>query len=195
MSVGLDNEVLLVCLILAAVVVVPLLIIFLLVRWLVRRRTPRAPKACPACGAAFRPGARFCHECGALREMAAEDTPARKPHARAKWLVGVLIVLLAIMFLAVGLPAYDRARTESVRTRCIGNLRQIAVAKEQWAVEQNKVALDTPSASDLACYIKGGTRHCWCPAARTRSFASSYRINPVGVDPECKVAKRKGHRL
>ena len=63
---------------------------------------------------------------------------------------------------------------------CINNLRMIAGAKQQWALENKKSATDTPTAADIAPYFPKNNPIV-CPAGGT------YSINAVNVAPTCTV--------
>jgi hypothetical protein len=80
----------------------------------------------------------------------------------------------------------EEAVTE--RNTCINHLRQIDAAKNQWALENNKVAGDIPTAQDIAPYIKldANGNIPGCPSGGT------YTIGAVGVPPTCSIP---GHVL
>ena len=100
-------------------------------------------------------------------------------------LVEIMIVVAIIGLLAaIAIPSFVRARTTSQTNACINNLRQMDGAKDQWAIENNKVDTDTVALTDIAAYIKGGTPDC--PAAGT------YSVNTVADDPTCSIT---GHEL
>jgi cell division protein FtsB len=67
---------------------------------------------------------------------------------------------------------------------CVNNLRLIDSAKQQWALEHQKQAADTPAWSDLQPYIGRGTNGELpaCPSGGT------YVIGAVGEKPQCNVA-------
>jgi competence protein ComGC len=95
-----------------------------------------------------------------------------------------LSVFLVPMMLAIAIPNFVKARETAQTNACINNLRQIDAAKQQWALENNKKAADTPTQSDLTHFLKNGQ---WptCPAGGT------YTINPVSEAPTCSVPKHK----
>jgi general secretion pathway protein G len=90
------------------------------------------------------------------------------------------------MMAAIAVPNFVKARQVSMQNACINNLRVIDGAKNQWALEKDKKEGDTPTATDLDPYIKGGFNSLHCPAE------GQYSINPVGQPPTCTV---RGHRL
>jgi prepilin-type N-terminal cleavage/methylation domain-containing protein len=65
-------------------------------------------------------------------------------------LVELLITILIIGMLSViAVPNYLSARSRGQERSCIANLHSIEGAKEQWAMEKNKVAADVPTPADL----------------------------------------------
>jgi len=84
---------------------------------------------------------------------------------------------------AMTLPAINKVQENARKSVCITNLRVIEVAKQQWALENNKPADAIPTMEDLAPYHSGIKE---CPSGGT------YTINPVNKKPTCTVP---GHRL
>ena len=80
----------------------------------------------------------------------------------------------------------SRAARQSETHACINNLRQIDGAKDQWAIENNKVDSDTVAATSISMYIKGG----WptCPAG------GQYSVTTVNKNPTCSKSA-EGHIL
>ena len=98
-------------------------------------------------------------------------------------LVEIMIVVLIIgILMAIAVPNFVQARTNSRKQTCISNLKQIDSAKEQWAMDQKK---DTGAAvvdADLfgaTAYIKAKPA---CPAGGT------YTLGNVGANPTCTTA-------
>jgi vacuolar-type H+-ATPase subunit I/STV1 len=77
------------------------------------------------------------------------------------------------------------AQVIAERNHCINNLRQIDAAKNQWALENNKVIGAIPVEEDLLPYFQSGVFPV-CPSGGT------YTIGAVGVPPTCSVP---GHVL
>jgi len=101
-------------------------------------------------------------------------------------LVEIMIVVAIIGLLAaIAIPSFVRARTTSQTNACVNNLRQIDGAKDQWAIENNKVDTDAVTSGDVSPYIKGGMPSC--PAS------GSYTLTTVAADPTCSVGG--GHAL
>lgn len=78
-----------------------------------------------------------------------------------------------------------QARALADQRACINNLRQIDAAKQQWALENNKPAIATPTVADLLPYFKDGVFPV-CPAG------GIYTIGAVGELPACSIP---GHTL
>jgi len=99
-----------------------------------------------------------------------------------------MIVVAVIGLLAtIAIPSMMSARRRTQENACVSNLRAIDGAKEQWAFAAFAPMDATPTWPDLADYIKGGTRKCFCAADPTRSCSNSYSINPLSGPPTCKI--------
>jgi len=104
----------------------------------------------------------------------------RRNHAFT--LIEVLVVVLIIgILLAVGVPNWMKARESARRTGCIGNLKLIGDAKEQFAMENRKGEGDPVTNEDLhPLYLKWNTFPA-CPSG------GEYTVNPVGTPPQCDI--------
>ena len=98
----------------------------------------------------------------------------------------MVIVLLGIMVGAV-VPNVIKIRDRANINVCKNHLRQIQIAKEQWALENNKDEVDFPDAVDLDPYIPNGTASLYCPLDPAKSFATSYEMIDVMNNPICKI--------
>lgn len=85
------------------------------------------------------------------------------------------------MVAGIAMPAMHRARTTARHAVCRNNLRMIDVAKEQWAMENNKVKGDAVSRQDLKPYVHDEEKAFACPQG------GQYEIGPVGEKPRCTV--------
>jgi len=110
-------------------------------------------------------------------------------------LVEIMIVVAIIGLLAaIAIPNFVRARQTSQTNACINNLRQLDGAKQQWALENGKVATDTPVTTDIQPYLGRGTggsvSTVVCPLDPTavKTLATSYTIGNVGTAPICLKA-------
>lgn len=104
---------------------------------------------------------------------------------KAFTLIEIMIVVLIIgILVAIAIPNFVTARTNSRIKACISNLKQIDGAKEQWAMDNKKNNGDTPVWGDLVpIYMKSQPS---CEAGGT------YTVAPVGTNPTCTFA---GHVL
>ena len=98
-------------------------------------------------------------------------------------LVEIMIVVAIIgILIAIAVPGFVKARTQSRTKACQENLTKIDGAKEQYALENNLAAGATAAWSDLVgttSYIKSTPK---CPENGT------YTIAVVGTAPSCSVA-------
>ena len=101
-------------------------------------------------------------------------------------LVEIMIVVVIIGLLAaIAIPNFVHARTTSMTTTCINNLRQIDAAVQQWAVEFNQPTNGTPVFSDISGYLK---HTVVCPAGgASATFSSSYSLQNVSQKPLCRI--------
>jgi prepilin-type N-terminal cleavage/methylation domain-containing protein len=95
----------------------------------------------------------------------------------------MVVILIMALLLAIALPNFLRARETSRARSCQGNLRMIASAKEQWAMDNRKTGTDTPVAADLVtAYIKGASGVMpTCPGGGT------YTIGNMVTWPACSI--------
>ena len=101
-------------------------------------------------------------------------------------LVELMIVVAIIGLLAsLAMPSMIRARENAQARICINNLRVIAHAKEQWALENNKSAGSPCSYLYIDPYIKNGVPDC--------PRGTPYLMNPVGDDPTCPAYDAATH--
>ena len=101
-----------------------------------------------------------------------------------------IMIVVAVVGLLVGLavPNFVRSRQSSQTSACINNQRVIQHAKEQWTLLSNGEDTDTPVATDLDTYLKGGTDATYCPTDPDQTFATSYTINPVDTAVACLIS-------
>ncbi len=98
--------------------------------------------------------------------------------------IGIAMSIFVIpMLAAIAIPNFVKARTTAQTNVCIRNLRQIDVAKQQWALEMQKPVTATPAEEDLTRYLPGKLQ---CPAGGV------YTLNAVGERPTCSIPN---HRL
>jgi prepilin-type N-terminal cleavage/methylation domain-containing protein len=103
-------------------------------------------------------------------------------------LVEIMIVVSIVGLLAgVGVPSLVKARTETQRNLCIGNLRVIDGAKEQWALINSRTQGEPVEQNEVDALVRKGVPQC--PAA------GSYTYGAVGEAPTCSLAEDQGHIL
>ncbi len=99
-------------------------------------------------------------------------------------MVEIMIVVLLIGLLAsIALPNFIRSRTTAQTNVCINNLRIIDYAIQQWALDEKRAENSMVQFTDISAYLK---RSVICPAGGA-SFADSYAISTVGVEPTCQI--------
>ncbi len=102
-------------------------------------------------------------------------------------ITGYIAIALSIFVIpllaAIAIPNFVKARTTAQMNTCISHLMQIDGAKQQWALDMKKQETDTPTAKDLAPYLKV---QLVCPAGGVYTFRS------VGEKPTCSIPT---HRL
>ena len=103
--------------------------------------------------------------------------------ASDRLIVVAAVVASLVVMSAVVLPIFIRARSTSAQNACINNLGQIEGAKQQWALENKKIASDVPSWADVQAYLGRGTRGeiPKCPQGGT------YILGRVGESPGCSI--------
>ncbi len=97
-------------------------------------------------------------------------------------LVEIMIVIAIIGLLcAIAIPNYVRARANSQASACINNLRQIASAVDEFALEKGKTTgYEVSYPSDVSAYIKLNSASSIpeCPAG------GSYTVATIGSVPQ-----------
>ena len=80
---------------------------------------------------------------------------------------------------------YNDLEKQQMRSACLSQLRQIDLAKQQWALENHQPADAVPTAQDIALYIRDHVIPV-CPAGGTYDFGSVENL------PTCSMP---GHTL
>jgi hypothetical protein len=105
---------------------------------------------------------------------------------RAK--IAFSIALLAVIVIAVVIPAFIRAYSTPSSAPCVNRLMQIDGAKQEWAIEKGKTTNDVPTWDGLYPYLSSSFTNRWftngtpvCPEGGT------YTLDSVGVHPTCSI--------
>ena len=97
--------------------------------------------------------------------------------------VEVMVVLAIIgVLVAFAAPSFMKARSQSELNTCVNNLRQIAVAKQKWGVENRKVESDAPS--DMSELV-GAT--LWIKATPVCPAGGTYTIGELSDECSCSI--------
>lgn len=106
-------------------------------------------------------------------------------------LVEIMFAIMIIgILLVIAFPNFAHARKAAQKRSCIGNLRRIEWAKDQWAISNSKPTSATPLASDLAGSFKFLVDLPTCP-----TDDSPYTINRVDTSPECTYLGGTVHKI
>jgi prepilin-type N-terminal cleavage/methylation domain-containing protein len=106
-------------------------------------------------------------------------------------LVEIMIVVAIIgIIIAIAVPGFIRARSQSRMKSCQENLTKLDGAKEQFALERNvgpgtAVAMTDLVATDGTGYLK---------SAPLEPSGGSYTVAAIGTDPTCSTSY-PGHSL
>lgn len=97
-------------------------------------------------------------------------------------LVEIMIVVVIIGLLAaMAIPAFNKVRATSQAKTCVNNLRQIASAKDQYALEAGLTTGNAVATTELYGADKYIKALPTCPGKGT------YTEQVVGTDPTCSV--------
>jgi hypothetical protein len=103
-------------------------------------------------------------------------------------IAGVIFLLFAIL----AIPNFVRDPSTSPANACINNLRQIDIAKNQWALEHNAKSNDVVTINDIRPYIERERNNPYikldakgdlpkCPSG------GIYTIGKIGEPPTCSL--------
>jgi len=117
-------------------------------------------------------------------------------HMSKKTIIKVVASIVAVVILVMGLcwfvrpppPSKSSKPPPSASSVCIGHLREIDAAKQQWALENKKTANDVPTWDDIIPYLGRGAQIPRCPQGGT------YKIGRVGDPPTCSIGG-PGHSI
>jgi hypothetical protein len=107
---------------------------------------------------------------------------ARHSGGKTTFLVACVAIAIAIAALVMA----DRRRSfmnqRAQMIACIGNLRMLDSAKEQWAMTRSADNGTVSVTNEVTTYIMGDTMPL-CPAGRR----STYSLGKIGEDPSCSI--------
>jgi len=98
--------------------------------------------------------------------------------------VAVVVSIIAILASMI-LPALSSAKSRAKSTAIVNNLRQVELAKQTWASENNKSAGDKPTLDDLRPYIRD------IPSVA----GESYDLGRVGESPVAEIPADKAKEM
>lgn len=70
----------------------------------------------------------------------------------------MIVVAIIALLASIAVPSFLRARKRSQATATLNSLRVVDNAKDQYAMETSKGGTATPLGTDLAPYVKSGTK-------------------------------------
>ncbi len=99
-----------------------------------------------------------------------------------------IMITVAIMgvVLSIAVPSGMKAAEKSRKTMCMSNLRQINIAKETWALMDNRQTGEPVVVNEINEFIKKPPK---CPAG------GIYTYGAVGTNPTCSLGASDGHVL
>lgn len=101
----------------------------------------------------------------------------------AKAVLTLSVFILVGFTVVIVIPDFVRSYYQSSANGCVNNLRQVAAAKEMWALENHKTNGTAVTEDDLKPYIKldshGNIPRC--------GLGGKYILGPVGEDPQCSI--------
>src|SRR4051812_48912606 len=109
-------------------------------------------------------------------------------------LVEIMIVVAIIALLAaIAVPSFLRARKRSQATATLETLRMIDGAKDQYALENAKGSGITPGPTDLAPYVKSGSKLYELLIAGTApadALGATIAVNTLDTPPQVAAATK-----
>ena len=100
-------------------------------------------------------------------------------------LIAILCWIVVMSLIAVYVWNEQKPKRMASTSSCIECLRQLAGAKDQWAIENQKSGTDTPTFADLTSIRKLPV----CPQGGV------YTLHSVAEDPTCSFGNPRGHTL
>lgn len=100
-------------------------------------------------------------------------------------LVEIMIVVAVVGLLAaIAIPNFINARNQSRANACVNNLRLIASAKDQAAIQFLLPETAIPTTTQITPYLKNAQLVAGLPKEPT---GGAYTIGEISVEPVCSV--------
>jgi len=96
----------------------------------------------------------------------------------------MIVILIMAVILGIALPNFLHAREVGRARACQSTLRQIASAKEQWAMDNRANADSTPTAADL---VDGYIKHDPGGVLPPCPLNGTYTIGNLATLPTCSI--------
>ena len=101
-------------------------------------------------------------------------------------LIEIMLVVAIIGLLAsIATPHFIRTSQATMHSTCINNLRLIAAAKDEWAMENSATSGADVVHMQLTPYFKHGIPLC--------PRGTAYKLGLIGTDPVCVSYKAGTH--
>ena len=116
---------------------------------------------------------------------------------RRKRFLAIVICTAILIPIFIGARArllrHHRDRANSCRSACVGNLRLIESAKDNYCIDYGGTNGQQLTWDNLCYYMKDLTNKCFCPAALSNLRGpTNYAMNAIGVDAACLVIGAAG---
>jgi type II secretory pathway pseudopilin PulG len=96
------------------------------------------------------------------------------------------VVAIIGILVAIAVPGFVRARTNSRARACQENLSKLDGGKEQYALDNNLAPGAAAAMSDIC--LEDGTLYVKAPATGpVCPGGGAYTLNTIGVDPTCSI--------
>ena len=101
------------------------------------------------------------------------------------WINALAAAAVVMLLGALAMPNFIKTRTTSQSNAIINNLRQLDGAKQQWALENHKSAIDEPTMNDLEPYLRNNF-----PSIAGEKYVVGKIGEPVAADLDSSRAKK-----
>jgi len=105
----------------------------------------------------------------------------------------MIVVAIIALLAAIAVPSFLRARKRSQATATLQTLRMIDGAKDQYAIENSKGPTVTPSPTDLAPYVKSGSKLYTLMIAGTApadALGATIAVNAIDIAPQVNATTK-----